>query len=91
MESETIVLAKGVGGRKEMSGLSWDNSVDPSKTQVQAVIFPPNNNSKRNCLIKKKKSRLYPRQLEVLGPVKSITANNVYIPVDEHVQGKDGG
>lgn len=58
VESETIVLAKGVGGRKEMSGLSWDNSVDPSKTQVQAVIFPPNNNAKRNCLIKKKSKAL---------------------------------
>lgn len=82
---------QGGGGPKRDVRVVLGQQCRPIKDTSASCDLSPKQQLKKELFNKKKKSRLYPRQLEVLGPVKSITANNVYIPVDEHVQGKDGG
>lgn len=54
-QSETIVLAR-ARGRKEMSGLLWDNSVDSSKTQVRTAFVSLKKKKKRNYIKERKKT-----------------------------------
>ena len=99
-ESETIMLT-GVRGRKEMSGCTGTTALTHPRHKYKLRLFPwKQQQSKRGSHEKKASSLrgswgfiLSPGvlgRLGLLGPVKPVTVNKIYTPVNEYIQRRDG-